>query len=262
MVSEKSRERYSYSKLSSFHTCPLGYYYTYIEHKKGVGNCFSSYGGFLHSLMERCAKDELSLWDLAATYENEFNEAVPEEFPTMKFKPTMDLKSKYYEEGLNYCSSFKGFYDCKILEVEGRFNTKIDDWDFTGIIDLLYYDKNGKLVIQDYKTKGSFKNKTEKAEYFRQLYLYCIHIKEKYGRFPDTLKLEMIRQKGAETADKPYKPIEIPFQREGFVEAIHWARDTVKAIRDCWSYYPNVEEFHCNHICNHREYCPYRIDEK
>ncbi len=242
MVIEK-KERYSFSKLSSFHTCKYMYKLTYIDHKKGVGNCFSSYGSEVHSLMERYAKGEIELWDLADVYEWEFDSAVPEPFPDSTF--CKDMRGLYYEQGLNFLKNFAGYSDRKILEVESNFECEIDDWAFNGIIDLVY-EKDGKLVIQDYKSKSSFKNKKEQAEYARQLYLYSLHIKEKYGKYPDTLKFMLFRKD---------KPIEIPFKIEDLEEAVNWAKQTVKEIRECWDFSPSCDEFFGSYLCNHREHC-------
>lgn len=198
--------------------------------------------------MERCAKDELSLWDLATTYEQEFDTAVPEEFPSLPF--CKDLKGLYYQQGLSYCENFKGYPDQKILEVEANFVIPIDDWLFNGIIDLLYIDEQGRLVVQDYKSKSSFKSKAEQKEYARQLYLYSLYVKEKYGKFPELLRFSMFRKQ---------KYTDIPFNTSDCEEALSWAKNTVSAIRNCWDFSPSCEDFYGNQLCNHREYCDYKI---
>ena len=85
---------------------------TYIDHKKGIGNCFSSYGLEVHSIMERYAKGELTLWDLVGIYEWEFDAAVPEKFPSTKY--CKDMRKLYYDQGLEYLKNFAG-YDDRIL---------------------------------------------------------------------------------------------------------------------------------------------------
>lgn len=198
--------------------------------------------------MERYAKNELSLWDLASTYEWEFDSAVPEEFPSLPF--CANLKELYYEQGLNYLRNFGGYPKYKILEVEKQFDIDIDDWTFNGVIDLVYEDEQGRLIVHDYKSKSSFKSKAEQKEYARQLYLYSLHIKEKYGRYPDILRFMMFRK---ETA------IDIPFKMDGLTEAVNWAKDTVQSIRNCWDFSPSCEDFFGNNLCNHREYCEHKI---
>lgn len=238
------QERFSFSKLSSFHKCKYGFKQTYIEHKKGIGNCFSSYGLEIHSIMERYAKGELDLWDLVDIYNWEFDAAVPEQFPSTKF--CKDMRKLYYDQGLNYLKNFPGYNKYNILEVEETFDIQIEDWIFTGIIDLVFEDENGNLIIQDYKSKSSFKNNQEKKEYARQLYLYALHIKEKYGKFPKILRFMMFRKQ---------TPIDIIFNENDYNEAILWAKNTVQEIRSCQDYPPSCETFYSQNLCNHREYC-------
>lgn len=249
MVSgEPAKERFSFSKLSAFHTCKYGYKLTYIDHKKGEGNCFSSYGLEMHSLLERYARGEIDLWDLVDIYQWEFDAAVPEKFPSTKF--CKDMRKLYYDQGLEYLKNFPGYSDRNILEVESQFDHNIDDWVFNGVIDLVFEDNDGKLVIQDYKSKSSFKNKREQAEYARQLYLYSLHIKDKYGKSPDLLRFMMFRKNTV---------VDIPFNEDDFTEALIWAKDTVKEIRECWDFAPSCNEFFAQNLCNHREYCDCKI---
>lgn len=249
MVNDKcNKERYSFSKLSSFHTCKYGYKLTYIDHKKGIGNCFSSYGLEVHSIMERYAKGELSLWNLADIYQWEFETAVPEPFPSSKF--CKNMRQLYYNQGLEYLKNFSGYDDKKILEVETQFDYNIDDWVFNGIIDLILEDKDGNLIIQDYKSKSSFKSKRELAEYARQLYLYSLYAQKKYGKYPDILRFMMFRKNTI---------IDIPFAEPDLMKALSWAKETVKEIRECWDFPPMCDEFFGENLCNHRKYCESKI---
>lgn len=242
------KERYSFTKLSSFNNCKYGYKLTYIDHCKGIGNCFSSYGSHVHSIMERYAKGELNLWDLPSVYEWEFDSAVPESFPKSRF--CKDMRKLYYEQGLTFLNNFSGYDEIDILGVEETFEYPIDDWIFTGVIDLIIRDKDGKLIVQDYKSKSAFKNKAEQAEYARQLYLYSLYVKEKYGKYPDLLRFVMFRKENI---------IDIPFNAAGADEAVGWAKETVKKIRECEDFSPSCEEFFAENLCNHREYCINRI---
>lgn len=197
--------------------------------------------------MERYAKKEIDLWDLVSIYEWEFDSTVKEPFPKSKFCPNM--RELYFTQGKEFLKSFPGYEDIKILEVESAFEKEIDDWLFNGIIDLVYEDKDGNLVIQDYKSKSKFKSKKEQAEYARQLYLYSLYIKDKYGRYPQKLKFLMFRHN---------TPVEIDFSEKDFNEAILWAKNTVKEIRTCWNYPPQLDDFYCSNLCNHREQCEFK----
>lgn len=238
------KERYSFSKLNAFLTCRYGYKYTYLDHIKGEGNCFSSYGVAVHSLLERYEKGEVELSSLPDVYEWEFDASVPEPFPDSKFCP--DMRGLYYRQGLEYFQNFKGYGDFKILDVERSFDVEIDDWIFTGIIDLILEDTDGGIIIQDHKSKAAFKTKKEQKEYARQLYLYSLYVKKKYGASPKELRFNMFRKQ---------KMIVIPYSEKDQEEAVKWARGVVKEIRECWDYYPTCDVFYGNNLCNHRSHC-------
>lgn len=193
--------------------------------------------------MERYAKGEVEIWDLPRLYEWEFESAIPEKFPFNKY---VKLRDSYYKQGLDFLKSFQGYDKYKILGVEQDFDSEIADWVFNGIIDLIFEDKNGKLIIRDYKSKASFKNAEEQREYARQLYLYSKYVFEKFGRFPDELQFLMFRKNTL---------IQIAFDLGDYQEAIDWANDTVKTIRDAFDYPPRCDAFFSENLCNHRKYC-------
>lgn len=195
--------------------------------------------------MERYANGELELECLPDVFDWEFNNAIPEPFPTKMFGKPYDMRGNYYKDGINFLSNFKGYKDYNILGVEKQFDIQIDDWMFNGVIDLVF-EKNGTLVIQDYKSKKSFKSKAEQAEYARQLYLYSMWAKETYGKYPDVLRFFMFRKNLI---------VDIPFSIEDYNEAVQWAKNTVKEIRECWNYEATCEKFYRENLCNHRAYC-------
>lgn len=240
----KEPETYSFSKISMFHTCKYAYFLTYLKHLKGIDNCFALYGTLVHSIMERYAKSQLGLWDLPKIFEIEFADVVNMPFPESKY--CKNMKELYFNQGFDFLSSFLGYDDYNILGVEENFEIKIDDWLLTGVIDLIYEDTDGKLIILDYKSKSKFKNKDEQQKYARQLYLYSIYIKDKYGRFPDKLIFWTFRKQ---------KKIEIMFNYDEYLESLTWAKFTVNQIRNESSYLPSKDEFYCKNLCNHRLYC-------
>lgn len=245
-------ERYSFTKLSSWYTCPYGWKLKYIDGKSGIGNAFSSYGSFVHELLEKYAKGEVKLEELPALYEWEFDSAIEEKFPYNKYT---DLRESYYNQGLEFLKNFQGYDDYEILGVEKKFEVKVKDWLFNGIIDLLFADRDGKLIIRDYKSKAKFANPLERNEYARQLYLYSIAVEEEYGALPDELQFLMFRRN---------ELVVIPFDINDYENAIDWADMTVNAIRNAFDYPPYCDEFYAQNLCNHREYCELRgggVDE-
>lgn len=201
--------------------------------------------------MEKYAKGEAELWDLPQMYEWQFDTAVPEKFPYNKY---VNLRESYYSQGLEFLKTFSGYENFKILGVEEEFVIDIDDWQFNGFIDLVFQDSDDRLIIRDYKSKASFKNEDEKYKYARQLYLYSLYVKEKYGKYPDELQFLMFR--------KQKEPVRIKFNIDDLDEALQWAKDTVSIIRSAFDYPAQCDDFYSENLCNHREYCPLKTHPK
>lgn len=248
-------EKYSFSKLSSFHQCPLQYWYTYIARKPGEDdeqeedNAFAQYGDFVHSLLERWGKDELAEYELLSEYENKFFDRVTLEFPPHK---RADLCKKYYDDGVQFLSNFEGVDAKEILGVEEHFEEPIaaadgrDSFIIQGFIDLIYIDSAGRLVVHDWKSKAKFKNPAEQKKYARQLYIYSIYVKLRYGKFPDLLRFHMFRNS---------KDVDIKFNIDDYYEAINWMQETVKEIRDCGEFESRPDDFYCQYLCDMRLKC-------
>jgi hypothetical protein len=113
-------------------------------------------------------------------------------------------------------------------------------------------DENGDIIIVDHKSKGQFNSKKEQHKYARQLYLYSIYIKNKYGKFPQKLIFNMFRK---------CKTVIIPFNDNDYQEAIKWMKDTVDAIEGCFEFEPKFNDYTCWNICNHRETCEYKVGD-
>ena len=242
-------EKYSFSKLSSFRQCPLQYWYTYITHEQREGNAFAQYGSFVHSLLERWGKDELAVYELLDEYENGFFDSVTQEFPPNKYT---DLERKYYDDGAQFLTNFEGVDAEKTLGVEEHFEIPMkatddrDDFAIRGFIDLIYIDSKGRLVVHDWKSKAKFKSPDEQKEYARQLYIYSLYIKQKYGKYPDLLRFHMFRNR---------KNIDIKFNENDLNEAIKWVQETVKEIRDCNEFESRPDDFYCQYLCDMRLKC-------
>ncbi len=240
-MAEQKLDRYSFSKLSTFNNCVLEFIYTYILKEEQISNCYASYGTFVHKLLQQYALGELEIYELLDRFVEWYDENVPEPFPTLRNgKYAGDA---YYEDGVRYFTNFEGFGDYKVIAVEDKFEIQIEDFCFSGIIDLLLSDDEGNLIINDHKSKSEFKDEDEERKYRRQLYLYAHYVKEKYGKFPSMLRFNMFRKQ----IEREYK-----FNIDDYNEALRWSIDTVKKIRQLYAAY---SYFGCNQICGHREEC-------
>lgn len=237
-------EKYSFSKLSCFNQCKYQFFLKYIAKASKENNAFAEFGKFVHEILERYAKGELAVFELSDIYKDEFCLAISENFPYNKYT---DLKEKYYIDGLNFFNSFSGLEDYEILGVEEKFKTNIDDeFLFIGIIDLILKDKAGNLIIRDWKSKNKFKSKKEMDEYAKQLYLYSIYVKEKYGKYPDKLEFGLFRSNEIQSID---------FNKNDFDNANKWMIETVKEIEQCDRFEEYTDFYYCNNLCEFRNLC-------
>lgn len=63
---------WSYSRIKSFEDCPYRWYLKYIRKLKGKEMFFSNYGSFVHKLLERYYKGELTQKQLCSIYLQRF----------------------------------------------------------------------------------------------------------------------------------------------------------------------------------------------
>lgn len=241
---------WSYSRLSSFYQCKYAWYLTYIDCVKGENGFFGEYGSFIHKILEKYSKGELSLFELNDYYEQHFTEEVTHDAPPNKY---VDIKQSYYDKGLDYLNNIDlDFSKYEVLGVEKKVEFEIAGKPFVGYIDLLLKEKeNGRIVIVDHKSaslkilKNGNISKSDQEHFLgfqRQLYLYSKAVRKEYGEV-SKLMWNMFRDK---------KWIEIPWVEEEYNEAIQWAEDTIKLIENETEWCANPDFYFCNYICDHR----------
>ncbi len=251
---------WSFSRIETFERCPLNFYFQYIKCYPSIDGCFGQYGSFIHECLEKYALGELAEYELSSYYKDKYAQAVTEDFPPNMY---VDLGEKYYNQGLDYFNTFSGYDDREILAVEQDYNFKIREYDFTGVIDLECPDE-----IIDIKTKKEqhllrLTKKHNPEDYiqmldgrhihkdnFKQLYIYSIPFKNKYGKYPKLLSLNMARVNDWYT---------VKFDEKLFEEAYQWAADRIVEIYNAKEYAKgdDVGEFWCSFICSQRLNCTY-----
>ena len=254
--------RWSFSSVNSFNNCKRCFYLTYINKKSRLQNAFAEWGSFGHSLLERYYKGELEFFELSQEYLDGYEENVREKFPPNAY---CDLGERYFEAGLTYFNHFEGLPEqYVVLDVEAKITTKVGDYPFVGFADLIIKDTNDDgIIIIDHKSKSKFKNEAEQNAFLRQLYLYALYVKEKYGVYPKELRFNMFRAN---------QEVAVPFNEEDFVAAQQWFIDTVDAIYHEQKFLDKIIEsekglkgfkkndFFCNELCGVRESCPRSMD--
>ena len=231
----------SKSKINTFVSCPRKFYYQYIE-KIESSNEFVEIGIDIHSIAEEFVK-----LNRLGGREDILN--------------ILLNSSSYKEEYKEHCDNLATFFHDMLVEKgysifsaeEKLFSNR---YQFTGLADLVLEDKEGNLIIIDYKTGKSSSAKHYKLE----LCYYKMLVEEKFK-------------------DKKVSQVGILFTKDGFLSLLEFSEDKEKFSRDdvCSIYdyylackfiktarieienYIEINDFPARrqHLCN---YCSY-IDE-
>lgn len=248
---------WSFSRLNAYYTCPYEFYLHYIECNKGDNNFFGQFGTLIHTILEKYAKGELSIFEISQYYEDNFDDIVTERAPFNKY---VDIRQSYYEKGLDYLNNIDLILeDYEILGVEKKVEFNIGGYKMLGYIDLLLRDKDGNIIVLDHKSASlKFKkngdiSKTDLkhfTDFKRQLYLYSMAVINEYNIEPKYLWWNMFKEK---------KHIKIEFNNEEYDEAIKWAESTVKLIEKETMWLPNPDRYYCRNLCGMRNNaCEYK----
>lgn len=245
--------------MQSYNQCPYGFKLRYVDCVKGEENFYSQYGSFMHSILEKFAKDELSIFNISSYYEEHFVENVTYDAPPNNY---VDIKQSYYDKGLDYLNNIDLNLDnFEILGVEKECRFKIDKYNMIGYIDLLLRDKQtGDITVLDHKSGSiKFKKNGEVSssetkhilDFKRQLYLYSIAVVEEYGVKPKYLKWNLFKDK---------KWFEIEFNDSEFEEAKEWVINTIHKIENDVAFLPNPQQYFCYNLCDMRHCaCEYKL---
>ena len=239
--------KWSFSKLSSYSSCPMMFKLCYLDHIKDDGNAFSDYGTFVHSILEGWAKDEIPDFLMAEVYKEGYDDAVRHSFPPFP----KGMGEKYYNAGLRYLESFDGFgEEWEVVSAEERFEINIGGYPFVGVSDLLLrHKKTGELWVIDHKSKSATSMNKELLTYRRQLYTYAAHVKEKYGVYPTKLSFNMFKEGTF---------IDEPFDMDMFNDTMKWIVDTIESIMSETNWKVNTNSYFCRFVCSAFDACPAR----
>ncbi len=241
---------WSYSRIKSFYDCPYKFYLKYIVGIRSKEEMFfSSYGSFIHKLIELYYRGEKTKEQLCDMYLQEFRSKVKGHAPSKK------VFGNYFRDGLTYFKEFEPF-PYKAEAVEKRVSFLVGDLSFVGYIDFFGKSNEGVCIL-DNKSKAlkqrsgnSKPTKTDEEldEYLRQLYLYAAGIEQETGEVPKRLCFNCFRSRTL---------IEEPFRKKAYLEAKEWATKSVERITEETDFKPSVDYFKCTYLCDVRNHCPY-----
>lgn len=240
---------WSYSRISSFHDCPYRWFLRYIKDCKEAPQFYSSYGSFMHKLIEKYYRGELTKEGMLTEFLFDFQKEVQGE------RPKESVVQKYIQSGLEYLKTFEPF-PYNMIDVEKKVRFEIEGIPFVGFIDYLG-ESDGEYILVDNKSrdlkprsnrdKPTLKDK-ELDEMLRQLYIYSAAVKQEYGKFPKLLCFNCF---------KSGVFIKEPFEEKAYDEAMQWAIDGVNTIINTEDFPPKAEFFACRYICGVKDDCCY-----
>jgi ATP-dependent exoDNAse (exonuclease V) beta subunit len=254
-------DTYSYSKLNF--DCMYCYWLDYVatgkEKLRRVNNGFAQTGLLVHSLMEDFSNGKLVQFELKQKLLDEFDEKVPYGVEIIFDNGSKrDMTAKYKQQCADFLETYHGL-DGEQVGTEESFSLFLKIKDkmliLRGVIDVIIKDDDGEYHIWDYKSKSLFKNKEEADIYFRQLYLYSLYVKYKFGKYPKTINFLQFRFDHTETREFDEKMLE---------EALNWAHDQIETIENTNFWSPKCLEeknkekpdlFYSRNLCSYRFSC-------
>lgn len=239
--------KWSYSRIGTYDSCPHGFFLKYIDGIKGEDKFYSSYGSFVHKIIEQHYIEGLTSDQMLTRFLDGFSDNVKGK------RPKQSTVNGYIEKGKYYFKNFKEFpFNPVATELKVEF--EIGGVSFIGFIDFLG-ERDGEFYIVDNKSrelkprscKGQPTAKDAELDVMlRQLYLYSEGVKQKFGKYPKALCFNCF---------KNGEFIIEPFCDEKLEEAKAWALESIRQISEDDEFYPQYDYFYCNWICDAASAC-------
>lgn len=245
---------WSFSRVSAFDDCPYRWFLKYIKKYEDNDRFFSSYGSFMHKLIEQYYKGELNRQQMLVSFLKNFSTEVK------GTRPRTVTPDKYINAGIEYINNFQPF-PCKPVAVEKEIRFEIDKIPFVGFIDFLGEDENGDIYVIDNKSrnlkqrsgkkKPTVKDK-ELDEMLKQLYVYAEGVKQEYGRYPKYLCFNCFKN-GVFIKEE--------FDEARMIETKEWIKQKITEIENEEDFVAYGDYFKCSYICGITERCERRCDK-
>ena len=180
------KEKFSFSKLETYHNCRRNYFHTYVEGNRSGESIYSYLGTVTHELTQAMIRKEISNQQAV----EDFIEAVDDaDMLDLKWI-SENVKNKYVECIVHFLENYNPVSN-DTIKIEEYFEIEIDGCVMRGYIDLWYMEGN-KIYIEDFKTSTKF-SKKDLLKKQRQLLLYGIALSEKYPEHEIVLRFNMLK---------------------------------------------------------------------
>lgn len=240
---------WSYSRIKCFQDCPYMFFLKYIYKSPSKPMFYSSYGSFIHKLLEQFYSGNITKEELPVKYMTGFQTEVVGDRPSAK------IVTSYFHAGLDYFNNFNPF-PLEQIAVEQEFKFKLGDNNLIGYVDYIG-QKGNSLYIIDHKSRnlkprsGRDKptiNDRTLDDMLKQLYLYALAVEQSYGKLPNKLCFNCF---------KNGQFIEEPFDIKTYFRVQAEFEDEIENIKNATDFPPNIDWFSCKYICDVSDDCCY-----
>ena len=245
---------WSYSRIETFNDCPYRFFLKYIKGYNESDKFYATYGSFMHKLLERFYKNEITKREMLQIFLTDFQKEV------RGIKPVEKTVQKYIREGCEYLRGFTPL-PLNVVDIEKQCKFTIGKYNFVGFIDFVG-EKDGQLYIVDNKSRvlkpHSGKNSPtakdiELDHMLKQLYLYSVSIEQERGILPKELWFNCFRAGVI---------IKENFDIKKYEETKKWAEECIEKILNTDEFNANQHFFSCTYICGVNDHCEYDIEAR
>jgi len=191
---------WSISRINSYHNCQFEYYNSYILKNKGIQNCYTSSGTFIHDKIEKYYKGEE---EVKLTFSKDFdiqmaeNELLGLDFPSDLIKDNFVKDVKHFTENFSKLEGkfvleklivfqigkhyIQGYIDAiQVIEnEEGNKNVNVIDWKTSSKFGGKKLDEAGRqLLIYKLGLESTTSAKINEVKWCMIKYLYVCHIQK------------------------------------------------------------------------------------
>ena len=177
---------YSYSRLSSFCNCKMGYYLNYVLREENYQNIYSAIGTIVHDCLEGLQQGLYTREEILEKFDDGLllAELSGLEFPADR-NGGDTIRDNYVNSIIHALNHFEKYDEA--FEIEKKIEPVINGVKMVGYIDLILYHKQTEeeielglpqeVTILDFKTSTKFATK-DLLKHGRQLIVYAIAMEQ------------------------------------------------------------------------------------